>query len=97
MDIIRKDVLGLSGKGKLQVLMTATPICPDDLCAKIEKDINWKTTKHKAMISWPTDKELWESYFRLYDKELALDAPHTESLEFYKANFDKMNEGAELF
>ena len=97
LGIIKKDVLGLSGKGKLQVLMTATPICPDDLCAKLEGDVNWKTTKHKAMLSWPKNTELWERYFSLYDKELAVDSPHTESLEFYKANFDAMNDGAELF
>lgn len=63
LDVIKKDVLGLSGKGKLQVLMTATPICPDDLCHQLENDINWKTTKHKAVISFPKNDALWERYF----------------------------------
>lgn len=31
LDIIKKDVLNISGKGKLAVLMTSTPIAPDDL------------------------------------------------------------------
>lgn len=77
--------------------MTATPICPDDLCAKIEGDVNWKTTKHKALLSWPKNMELWEKYFSIYDRELATDSQHRESLEFYRANFEAMNKGAELF
>jgi hypothetical protein len=102
-DIIKRDIMNLSSKGKLAVLMTSTPICPEDLCDKIEHDIAWKTTKYPAIINWPKDLDnhpddgLWAEYFRMFDSELAEDSPHTKSLEFYKKNREKMDEGAQLF
>ena len=102
-DIIRKDILNLSSKGKLAVMMTSTPISPEDLCDKIENDIAWKTTKYPAIISWPKDiiespeDGLWARYFKLFDAELADDKPHDTSLAFYRDNRDAMDEGAELF
>jgi hypothetical protein len=42
--------MNLSSKGKLAVLMTSTPLMPEDLCEKIENDIAWKTTKYPAII-----------------------------------------------
>lgn len=103
LEIIRKDVMGLAGKGKLNVLMTSTPIAPDDLCAKIEADPNWKTTKFKAVLSWPKDiidhpdDGLWAQYFKLYDAENAEDKPHDGSREFYRQHRKAMDEGAVLF
>ena len=54
------------------------------------------------MISFPKDLDkgeasLWNQYFAIYDKESLERRRHEESLEFYKAHFDEMNEGAELF
>lgn len=91
-DIIKRDIMNLSSKGKLAVLMTSTPICPEDLCEKIEHDISWKTTKYPAVIEWPTDivkhpdNGLWAQYFKMFDGELAEDLPHSKSLDFYKKN-----------
>lgn len=79
LDIIKKDVMNLSSKGKLAVLMTSTPLNPEDLCERIENDIAWKTTKYPAIIKWPKDIEespddgLWARYFKMYDTELADD------------------------
>jgi len=103
LELIKKDVMNLSSKGKLAVLMTSTPICPEDLCEKIEQDINWKTTKYPALIKWPKDiiekgdDGLWAKYFKMFDAENAEDMLHSGSLQFYKDNKDKMDEGAELF
>ena len=102
-DIIKRDVMNLSSKGKLAVLMTSTPLVPDDLCDKIEHDISWKTTKYPAIIKWPNDMTqhpddgMWAHYFKIYDGELAEDITHDKSLQFYKDNKEKMDEGAELF
>ena len=52
LDLIHKDVMNLSSKGKLSVLMTSTPICPEDLCETIENDVNWKTTKFPVKDSF---------------------------------------------
>lgn len=103
LQIIKKDVFGLAGKGKLNVLMTSTPIAPDDLCSKIEQDPNWKTTKYKAVMAWPkdilehADDGLWAQYFRLYDAENADDKPHVGSHAFYRQNRKAMDDGAVLF
>lgn len=103
LDIIKKDIMNLSSKGKLAVLMTSTPLMPEDLCEKIENDIAWKTTKYPAIIKWPKDMEespddgLWARYFKMYDTELADDQTHEGSLAYYKKNRKKMDEGAVLF
>lgn len=103
MTIIKKDIMNLSSKGKLAVLMTSTPLCPEDLCEKIENDISWKTTKYPAVLNWPTDLDkhpedgLWAQYFKKFDAELAEDLPHNESLDFYKQHKTDMDAGAVLF
>lgn len=103
LNILRKDVMNLAGKGKLAVLQTATPICPEDLTERIAADVNWKTTKFPAILSWPKDildkgdKGLWAQYFRLYDEENVSDAPHAGSLAFYKQHRAEMDDGAEVF
>ena len=103
LNLIRKDVFNLSGKGKLAILQTATPIAPDDLAERIAQDTTWKTTIWPSIISWPKDitdnedKGLWGQYFRLYDSENADDKPHDGSLKFYKDNQKAMDEGAEVF
>lgn len=83
--------------------MTSTPIAPEDLCSKIESDVNWKTTKFPAVISWPKDIQehpddgLWATYFRRFDQENASDQPHDGSRNFYRENRSAMDEGAEVF
>lgn len=103
LDYIRKDVMQLSSTRKIAVLMTSTPICPNDLCYEIEHDRAWHTTKHKAVQSWPDDylldeqKSKWAHYLRLYDLELAQDIPHEQSLDFYRQNREEMDRGSETF
>lgn len=103
LNVIRKDVFNLSGKGKLAILQTATPICPDDLAERIAQDPTWKTTVWPSVISWPKDMEengdkgLWGRYFRMYDAENTDDRPHDGSLKFYEENREKMDEGAAVF
>ena len=88
----------MSSKGKLAVLMTSTPLCPDDLCDKIEKDPAWKTTKFPAVIAWPRELNgLWQEYFKIFDAENASDRDHKGSLKFYRDNKKQMDEGAVLF
>lgn len=102
-DIINKDVMNLSSGRRLAVLMTSTPIVPEDLCERIEKDPQWKTTKFKAVVKWPDDiagngmEGLWGRYFRIYDQECISDKTHEKSLDFYKKNKADMDKGAVLF
>ena len=102
-DLINKDILNLSSKGKMSVVMTSTPIQDGDLTDKICNDVSWKTTKYKAIIKFPKDIEdnpdtgLWSQYFKLFDNENIDDIPHESSLKFYRENKAKMDEGAVLF
>ena len=100
--IIQKDVFNLSGKGKIQVLQTGTPISADDLVERIMHDRNWKVTKYPAIIKFPTDIEenpdngLWTEYFRIYDEENAKDGSHERSLKFYRRHRKKMDRGSQV-
>ena len=102
-DIIRKDIFNLSAGKKLGVVMTSTPLLPDDLTDKIKNDKAWKTIRYPAVIKWPTDyvkhpdDGLWHRYFELYDGENMRDEKHRESLAFYRKNQKAMDAGAELF
>lgn len=53
--IIRKDILGLGGKKRISCICCQTPICADDLTAKIAQDKNWKTLRYPAIEHWPRD------------------------------------------
>lgn len=41
--------------------------------------------------------KMWEEYFSIYDTENVEERDHKESLEFYRANYDEMNRGSEVF
>jgi len=103
LNIIKKDVFNLAGRGKLAVLQTATPIAPDDLAERISQDTVWKTTIWPSIVKWPKDiqengdKGLWGRYFRMFDAENVDDQSHEHSLQFYMDNQKEMDEGAEVF
>lgn len=97
MDIIRKDIIPLAGKERLSIIQTATPILPDDLVDKINNDKAWKTSTYPAIIHYPTNMDLWQEYFTMFDEESACGKAHDNSLRFYEANFDQMNAGSEVF
>lgn len=97
LSIIRKDIMPLGGRQRLSILNTATPICPEDLVEQIQHDKAWKTTVFKAIEKFPDNMDLWKAYFTMYDNEVVNEEPHARSLEFYKANREAMDKGAELF
>lgn len=102
LDIINKDVMNLGGKGKISVLQSATPICPDDLVDRLKADKNWKVTIWPAIIKWPKDiidkpdTGLWHKYFQLYDSENTIDGNHEKSLKYYTKHRKSMDKGAEV-
>ena len=97
MEAINKDIIPLSGKERLSILQTATPIAPDDLVEKIKQDNSWRTTIFPAVISFPKNKLLWEQYFNMWDEENVQKTGHVQSLDFYKAHRGEMDEGSEVF
>lgn len=103
MDIVNKDIINLSSNRRLVVLMTSTPICPEDLCERIERSAQWKTTKYKAFISFPDDFTKngedghWGRYWHIYDRECMADADHIKSRAYYETHREEMDKGAEVF
>lgn len=97
MDAINKDIIPLSGKERLSILNTATPIAPDDLVEKIKQDSSWRTTIYPAIIKFPTNEKLWNEYFNMWDEENVSQTGHSESLNFYKEHRAEMDESAEVF
>lgn len=70
---------------------------PDDLVQKIRENKAWKTSVYPAIIQYPINMKMWETYFNLFNSELVEQRPHDESLKFYKDNFEAMNEGSQVF
>lgn len=102
LSLIKKDIMNLGGKERLSILHTATPICPDDLVERLKNDPAWRTTIHRAVERFPDDlakgdASLWKRYFELYQTESITGKSHAESLNFYRANRDAMDAGAEVF
>lgn len=97
MEAINKDIIPLSGKERLSVLQTATPIAPDDLVEKIKQDKSWRTTIFPAVIEFPKNIELWNEYFKMWDEENVAETGHTASLDFYKEHRTEMDEGSKVF
>ena len=98
MDTINKDIIPMAGKQRMSILQTFTPICEGDLVARIKEDKSWTVTEFPAIISYPTNMELWNAYFDMWDKEnMEHDSTHAESQKFYLDNFEKMNEGSQVF
>lgn len=87
----------LGGKERLSILQTATPIQPEDAVELLKRDKAWKTSTYRGIESYPTNMDLWKEYFKMFDSELVDDTSHERSLDFYKKNRDKMDEGAEVF
>ena len=104
MRMLRGDVMGLAGKGKMSITFTATTIAEDDVTQQLKADPTWKTTEFKSIIKWPDEwykdgHGLWGKYFDLFDADNAEDAPHNReggSLRFYKANRAAMDAGADI-
>jgi hypothetical protein len=96
-DIITKDIIPMGGKQRMSLLCTATPVCQDDLVERLKKDKHWRTVLFPAVISYPTNKKLWDKYFELYDDELINRKPHSGSLQYYKDNRKLMDDGADVF
>lgn len=103
LTIINKSILNLGKSGeKISVLFAGTPIEQDDVVCRISEDKNWKTSKFPAIIKFPNDwfkpknESLWSKYFGIYDSENATDKSHEQSLQFYKDNQEKMDDGSEV-
>jgi hypothetical protein len=98
---IRGDVLGLAGPGdKLSCIIPCTIIYNDDLAAMLldrKKSPEFIGETCRMVYKWPTKTELWDKYVTMRREEFEHDdTTHQGSRDFYRANFDEMNEGASV-
>lgn len=102
-EIITGDLFGLAGPGEsITVLCACTAIYQGDLaCLLLDKERapEWRGERFQMMRSFPKNMELWEEYYELRRTALRTSATtvdYAEARQFYRDNFDAMNEGAEV-
>jgi len=92
---ILEDLRGLAGSDSaISVFVTATPLAPNDIVARLEKRADFRTIRHPLVSRWPDAKEHWEEYTRLLYGDLVNGG--SAAHDFYLANRAAMDKGGEL-
>ncbi len=98
--ILAGAILGLGGPGrKIAGLMTLTVVRPDDLADRIldrDKHPQWQGERTKMVYAWPTNEALWACYAELWREGMRADRGIADATEFYRANREAMDEGANV-
>lgn len=99
-DIISGDVLGMAGPGQTMAAMVmCTCIYRDDLAARLldsERSPDWKSLKVQTIKTWPKMAK-WEKYDGIRRQELLGELEEGAANEFYAANREEMDEGAQVY
>lgn len=97
--IICGTILGLAGPGKkIAAMMPCTVIEQDDLSDRIlnrKKHPEWQGERSKMLVSLPANTEIWDKYAALRADSLRAGNGGKEATEFYRANREAMDLGAE--
>jgi hypothetical protein len=98
--ILAGAILGLAGPGrKIAGLMTLTVVRPDDLADRIldrDKHPQWQGERTKMVYAFPTNEALWARYAELWREGMRADRGIADATEFYRANREAMDEGADV-
>jgi hypothetical protein len=98
--VLSGAILGLAGpQQKISGVMPCTVIAPGDMADNIldrSKHPEWQGERLRMVRAWPKRMELWEKYRELRNESLRNDGDGSQATEFYDANFDAMNEGADV-
>jgi hypothetical protein len=98
--ILAGDVLGLAGPGqKICGVMPCTVVCPGDMADEIldrKKHPDWQGERTKMLYAFPTNEALWEEYAAIRARGLEEDRGCGEATEFYAANREAMDAGADV-
>lgn len=98
--ILNGDVLGLAGPGKrIAALCTVTVIEPDDMADQLldrERNPQWHGERTKMLYALPTNEKLWHEYARVLADEQRRGGNGAEATEFYRANREAMDAGAQV-
>ena len=92
-------ILGLAGPGKkIAGVMPCTVIAPGDMADQVldrQKHPEWRGERTKLLYKFPDATTLWEEYQRIRADSLRANSDGREATEFYKANREAMDAGAE--
>ena len=98
--ILAGAILGLAGPGrKIAGLMTLTVVRPDDLADRIldrDQHPQWQGERTKMVYAFPTNEALWAQYAELWREGMRADRGIADATEFYRANREAMDEGANV-
>lgn len=100
LQVIGSAILGLAGPGKkIAAVMPCTVIYPDDLADQVldrKKYPQWQGERTRLVRSLPRNEKLWEQYAEIRADSLRAGNQGKEATEFYRANREAMDEGAEV-
>ena len=98
--VIAGDILGLAGPGqKISGIMPCTIIRPGDMADIIlnrNTHPDWNGEKTRMVYRFPTNMKLWEEYAEIRAEALRTEGNFQKATEFYLANREAMDAGAEV-
>jgi hypothetical protein len=98
--ILAGAILGLAGPGKkISGIMPCTVIRPGDMADNIlsrDKHPEWNGERTRMVYSFPTDEKKWQRYGELRAESLREHGDIRLATEFYAANREAMDAGAEI-
>ena len=98
--VLAGDILGLAGPGqKISGIMPCTIIRPGDMADIIlnrNTHPDWNGEKTRMVYRFPTNMKLWEEYAEIRAEALRTESNFQKATEFYLANREAMDAGAEV-
>ena len=98
--VLAGDILGLAGPGqKISGIMPCTIIRPGDMADIIlnrNTHPDWNGEKNRMVSRFPTNMKLWEEYAEIRAEALRTEGNFQKATEFYLANREAMDAGAEV-
>ena len=98
--VLAGDILGLAGPGqKISGIMPCTIIRPGDMADIIlnrNTHPDWNGEKTRMVYRFPTNMKLWEEYSEIRAEALRTEGNFQKATEFYLANREAMDAGAEV-
>ena len=98
--VLAGDILGLAGPGqKISGIMPCTIIRPGDMADIIlnrNTHPDWNGEKTRMVYRFPTNMKLWEDYAEIRAEALRTEGNFQKATEFYLANREAMDAGAEV-
>jgi len=98
--VLAGDILGLAGPGqKISGIMPCTIIRPGDMADIIlnrRTHPDWNGEKTKMVYKFPVNMKLWEEYADIRAEALRTDGKFQAATDFYLANREAMDAGAEV-